>query len=169
MGEDAPFAMVASGAIFGDEAAERKKRMSEQIGRYQDTCVELVLALRAAFLKEHPSEALKHWDQLKTRIQSTLSMTSTPESFLAKLVDKMRIEAPPVRLSKSCLEFATAARGLQNWRQEFERTLTYIIARARVKVDEARDDEAKSEPGVKPKRQSQAGPRAESQPNLFGE
>ena len=111
--------------------------------RLRTRTVEVVLALRAAYLAEHGgSVALEHWNHLQTRMKSASKRASGPEDWASDICRRLRIPSLSVSSSRCLVDLASAVRdidAIDEWFALLAKETPYIIALARLSAEAAKD------------------------------
>lgn len=103
--------------------------------------VEVVLALRAAYLVADPKRALKHWTQIEERMRFAAKTSTSPEEWVTAMKRGLQIAdtSRPLSLATTRLadEVATLGpKGASRWLDMVERELGYIVALTRQEAED---------------------------------
>ena len=103
--------------------------------------VEVVLALRAAYLAADRKRALKHWTQIEERMRFSAKTSATPEEWVTAMKRGLQIGTTSSSLSSATVRLADEVatlgpRGASRWLDMIERELGYIVAMARLEAED---------------------------------
>lgn len=106
--------------------------------------VRLVLAVRAQYLAAYPRGALKHWQQIQSRLLAAARRTGTAAELSTDLMRGLQIGAPSRESSLAIEDLGLAAQPLSAHRMMtwIERNHALVMARARLAA-EARQEARK--------------------------
>lgn len=110
--------------------------------RLRTMTVELLLDLRAQYLRTPGCNVLKHWDQLTTRMRTCAAMTANPDEWATLMLRKLQVPSPSRRSSDSLMSLSHAVRELgaaSEWLDLIEREHGFLIASARQISEQRRD------------------------------
>lgn len=112
----------------------------EQRERLRTVLVEMLLEIRAAYLKNGASP-LKHWDQLQNRSLSAARRASTADEWVTMLCRGLQLPSLSSSASSALLALSHEARetGQRVCLDVVERDLTLLLAMARKIAEDRRD------------------------------
>ena len=113
--------------------------------RLRSLLVEVVLELRAAYLRTPGVNVLKHWDQLQDRMRAAARSSETPEEWITTMTRTLQLGAPQGDSSRSFRDLADFVRergAAREFLELIDREFGYVIAVARG-VSEQRREAAK--------------------------
>lgn len=96
--------------------------------------VEVLLDLRAAYLRTPRCSVLKHWSQLQDRMRAATRQSESPEEWLTTMVRTLGLDAPQASSSRSFRDLADFVRergAAREWLSLLEREYGYVMAVAR--------------------------------------
>ena len=112
----------------------------EKLERIREATVLLILDLRAQYLANGAS-ALTHWDQIATRMQSSIRQASTIDTWFSLMMRKLQIQAPSSNSAYSISALKTAVGSeLMEWRRIVEKEAGALLAQARLAAEQRRAD-----------------------------
>jgi hypothetical protein len=105
--------------------------------------VEVVLELRRIYLRSG-ANALKHWEQITTRLRSATRRTSTVSAWATAMMKGLALGGPDRSLSSDIVRLERLARrvGERTWIRQLEDEHTLIIAEAQLEAERRRDEAA---------------------------
>jgi hypothetical protein len=104
--------------------------------------VEVLLALRAAYLRTGQANALKHWDILQNRARAAARTTASPEEWATKLQRDLQIASLSSSASSVVVELVhevTERNARGEWLDLIEREHGYLIALARLTAEKRKE------------------------------
>ncbi len=110
--------------------------------RLRTLTVEVLLALRAAYLASPQSNALKHWDILLTRMLAAAKISTTPEEWVTGMTRRLQLGALSSSAYSAITDLADYVRehGLaRDWLGLIEREHGHIMALTRLSADKRRE------------------------------
>lgn len=113
--------------------------------RLRTLTVEVLLALRAEYLRTPSANALKNWDLLQSRMRGAARTCATPEEWATTIARKLQIGAmspSSARCLTDLVHVVTEQRCAAAWLDLVERETGYLMAMARLCAEqrkEARD------------------------------
>lgn len=111
--------------------------------RLRTLTVELVLAVRAEYLRSGHGNVLKHWEQLETRLRAAAATCSSPEELGTRYARSLQLVALSKGASQVLSELADYVREhgcAIDWLQLIESESAYLMALARLQ-SEARKEQ----------------------------
>lgn len=116
--------------------------ISEDVrAKWEHLTVALLLELRRAYLAAGAS-ALKHWDQLQSRMLAAARTTDSVPEWLAAMCRSLQLGAPS---SSTCSAASALQRavvdgpGAAAWLDMVEREYSYLLAKARLEAERRRE------------------------------
>lgn len=76
----------------------------------RSAAVEMLLEMRAAYLRTASANVLKHWDILQSRMRSAARTSSNVEEWATDMARAMRLDAPSANYSEALRRLADLAR-----------------------------------------------------------
>lgn len=113
--------------------------------RLRTLTVEVVLEMRAAYLRTSGVNILKHWDQIQERMRSAAKMTAGPEEWATAMARSLRLDAPSSRYSEALLALTHdvhEASCAGEWLDLLEREYAFLVVMARSCADKRKADAA---------------------------
>lgn len=107
----------------------------------RDLTVQVLLEIRLAYLRSPGGSPLKAWDQIQDRLRMAARTAAGPEEWLTSLSKSLQLGPPSLRCSKWMRELIDAVptrAAADEWLRMLEEQHAYIIALARLAVDERR-------------------------------
>ena len=102
----------------------------------------VILDIRAQYLANGAS-ALKHWEQLTTRVRSAAKQATTAAEWVSQVMRKLQIEAPSSNCSENINRLVSRTHSCDaEWLDLVEREVGYLIAACREEA-EARQEARK--------------------------
>jgi hypothetical protein len=115
----------------------------KQKERLRNKTVEVILVVRAAYLRTPNANVLKHWDQLQSRIRAAARTTSSPEEWVTCLSRTLQLSAPNVECSSATCALADDVHELgaaSEWLQLVEDEYGYLLALTRSVAEKRKTD-----------------------------
>ena len=115
---------------------EKRRRAIEEL------LVEVVLDIRAEYLRTTGCNVLKHWDQIQERVRIAARTTGSVEEWLTNLRRRLVLGAPTGNSSRSCDALVSEVRDEATQREFLdlvERRYAFVMARARRVSEERRE------------------------------
>lgn len=110
--------------------------------RLRTLTVEVLLALRAEYLRTPQANILKHWDMIQTRMRSASRTCATPEEWATSVARRLQIGTLGVA-SARCLtdlvHVVTEKRCASDWLDLVERETGYLMAMARLCAEQRKE------------------------------
>lgn len=125
-----------------DEAAKEKLRT---------LTVEVLLDVRAAYLKTPGCSVLKHWDQLQDRMRAAARTSASPEEWATALCRTLQLGAPSPANCRSLVDLVhevTERQCRREWLDIVEREYGYLMALARKSAEARREAREQEEIGA---------------------
>lgn len=110
--------------------------------RLRTLTVEVMLALRAAYLGSPGANALKHWDLLRTRLLSAVRTSQTPEEWVTSMCRRLQLPTLNSSASSAVADLADHVRERGNasdWLSLVEREHGYLMALTRRAAEQRRE------------------------------
>lgn len=110
--------------------------------RLRTLTVEVLLAIRAEYLRTPGVNVLKHWEMLTTRMRGAARTTATPEEWATTLARKLLIPVLSSSASSSVVDlvhFVTEHRCAPEFLDLIDREHGYLIAMARLISEKRRE------------------------------
>ena len=124
---------------------EQEKRVLERL------TVDLLMEIRAAYLATPGCSALKHWDQLQSRMRVASRTCSTVEEWSTAMHRGLQLPAPRnstcLALSKLVGAVAEIPRGQSAWLDMVEREYAYLLSRCRLESERRKEQKAQQRGG----------------------
>lgn len=117
--------------------------MEDEKQKLRDLTVEVVLALRAAYLRTSGANVLKHWDTLLTRLRSAARTCATPEELVTQMQRRLGIQSlnsDACRVSTDLADYVREHDAATRWLDMLDREHGFVMAQARL-VAERRKEE----------------------------
>ena len=114
----------------------------EQAERLRTKTVELLLDLRAEYLRTPQANALKHWELLQTRMLRGVRIAASVDEWETVMRRALQLGAPSLRSSTSLVDLSGAVReaGAQReWLDLVTREYGLILAMARLASEKRRE------------------------------
>lgn len=122
----------------------------EQLEELRGLTVDLVLAIRAEYLRTPQANALKHWDLLGSRMLLAAKTTTSVREWTTRVRRDLAIASAPSPRSSGCSvlldERVGELRCARQWLDMIEREGGYIVAVARMQAEEQREARKQSAP-----------------------
>lgn len=106
--------------------------------RLVDSTVEMLEALRRAYIRTPHFNALKHWDQLQERMRLATRTSTSPEEWVTALARSLKLTALDSSASsalEALREAVLLAGGAGEWLALVEAEYAYLIAQMRVRSE----------------------------------
>jgi ribosomal protein L34E len=113
----------------------------ENLEELRSLTVRLLLDLRADYLRTPGASILSHWDQLTSRMQRCARTSVSPAEWVTAMLRSLRIASPSQYTSATAHRLAQRVadmKAAREWLDLVTREHGYLIAEARVVVDERR-------------------------------
>jgi len=119
----------------------------EQLEELRTKTVEVLLALRASYLREYgASVALKHWEQLETRMLSSTRRAGNPDEWVTLMQRGLRLQSTSKALSLALIDLGASVReaaAQQQWLDMIEREAGLMIAMTRMAAEKRQEENTK--------------------------
>lgn len=120
------------------EPEEEREQEAQLEKNLEAAVVKVILAARAIYLA-NGANALKHWEQLGTRLKRAALTTAEPADFVSKFCAGLGIDTSgSPRLGAAVVNFTNRAAEFVRWRQIVEQRIPFLIASAQVAIAEAK-------------------------------
>lgn len=120
-----------------------------QLERLRTMTVELVLEIRAAYLRAGGSP-LKHWDQLQSRMRSATARAANPDEWETMMGRGLQLGAPSKGRCRALLDLGSTVRELgaqREWLRMMDREAGLILAMTRAASEQRRAEVVNEETG----------------------
>lgn len=118
--------------MLGDPEKERLRALT----------VEVLLALRAEYLRTPQANVLKHWDLLQTRMRSASRTCATPEEWATSMARRLQIGTLGVSSARCLTDLADFVREhgcAAQWLDIVERETGYLMALCRLAAEQRKE------------------------------
>ncbi len=116
---------------------EQQKRVLERL------TVDLLMEIRAAYLATPGCSALKHWDQMQSRMRVASRTCSSVQEWATAMHRGLQLPAPRSSTSSALWalvnEVDIMQRGQAAWLDLVEREYAYLLSRCRLEAERRRD------------------------------
>ena len=109
----------------------------------RDRTVDVVLELRAEYLRTPSVNVLRHWDQIQDRMRIAARTSAGPEEWATSIARALRLGPPRPPLAKAIFELASDVheRGCSDaWLDLVEREFGYVMAKARLLSEQRKEN-----------------------------
>ena len=114
----------------------------EQKELLRNKTVEVLLALRAEYLRTGQANPLKHWDMLQTRMRTASRTCATPEEWATSIARRLQIGALGKDSSRCLKVLADEVRERDcaaDWLDLTERETGYLMALCRLAAEQRKE------------------------------
>ena len=104
--------------------------------------VEVLLAVRAAYLGTPQANSLKHWDLLQERMRAAARTTASPEEWSTKLCRDLQLPAlskEPSRVLTDLVHYVTEHGCRNEWLDLLEAESGYLMAMCRLIAEQRKE------------------------------
>jgi hypothetical protein len=115
--------------------------------RLRTLTVDLILALRAEYLRSGHGNVLKHWEQLETRLRVAAATSGSPEEFATRYSRGLQLVALSKAGSQALIDLADTVRELGSpveWFRMLDEETAYLMALARKSAEQRSDARAEA-------------------------
>lgn len=112
--------------------------------------VRVLLALRSEYLRTG-ANALKHWEQLQSRMRAAARMTTTPEEWVTRMQRGLQIPTTSSSLSSAMAALSDEVATLPRpsvWLDLVEREHGYLMAMARLEAEDRKEKRQEDDHGT---------------------
>lgn len=110
--------------------------------KLRDLTVDVLLELRAAYLRTPGVNALKHWDQLQDRMRLAARTATSPEEWSTVISRSLKVGAPNVTCSAAIMALSAEVfekRCATAWLDLVEAEYGYLMAKTRLLSEQRRE------------------------------
>lgn len=104
--------------------------------------VEVLLEMRAAYLRSGAANVMKHWDILQSRMLSAAARSANPDEWATLLARGLQLGAPSKSRSQALVDLGAKVKELRaerEWLRLMEREFGLLMAMARLTSEQRRE------------------------------